>query len=294
MLVLMMVCVVQWTRWTCPSWIHIWIQLLRQFSKEAATLLLQAPPLSLPRPRVARFRSTFKSLSFWGSKQKLWISSQNVVFQSSNHIIILLLIITNSIPRLTCLVSILNSQEIWQIPARSGLLRKGTLHVRHRPEWPHRRLLLLRDARSSSRLYPNHFISIPRWDSGCQRWYFLILIHIHQSPYNNLDVDFLQKLYDQGARNLWIHNTGPLGCLPQNIATYGGDDELGCVTSQNQASKHFNLQLHALCKKLQGQYQDVNVTYVDIYSIKSNLIANYSRYGNELQKSFLAPCWTIE
>ncbi|CAK7348819.1 unnamed protein product [Dovyalis caffra] len=56
-------------------------------------------------------------------------------------------------------------------------------------------------------------------------------------------------------------------------------DELGCVSGHNQAAKLLNLQLHALTKKLQGQYADSNVTYVDIYTIKSNLIANYSRYA---------------
>ncbi|KAK4416277.1 GDSL esterase/lipase [Sesamum alatum] len=95
----------------------------------------------------------------------------------------------------------------------------------------------------------------------------------------------IQSLYDGGARNFWIHNTGPLGCLPQNIAKFGTDpsklDELGCVSSHNQASRLLNLQLRALCKKLQGQYPDANVTYVDIFTIKSNLIANYSRYGFE-------------
>ncbi|KAL3813550.1 hypothetical protein ACJIZ3_014818 [Penstemon smallii] len=95
--------------------------------------------------------------------------------------------------------------------------------------------------------------------------------------------DGIEKLYDQGARNFWIHNTGPLGCLPEKIVKFGNDpsklDGLGCVSSHNQASKLFNLQLHALLKKLQGKYQDANVTYVDIFTIKSNLIANYSRHG---------------
>ncbi|GAB4835865.1 hypothetical protein Ancab_000782 [Ancistrocladus abbreviatus] len=94
-----------------------------------------------------------------------------------------------------------------------------------------------------------------------------------------------KRLYVEGARNFWVHNTGPLGCLPQNIANFGTDpsklDELGCVSSHNQAAKLFNLQLNALCKKLQLQYADANVTYIDIYTIKSNLIANYSRYGFE-------------
>ncbi|OWM85389.1 GDSL esterase/lipase At1g54790-like isoform X1 [Punica granatum] len=92
-------------------------------------------------------------------------------------------------------------------------------------------------------------------------------------------------LYDQGARNFWIHNTGPLGCLTQNVAKFGTDpsklDEQGCVSNHNQAAKLFNLQLHALATKLRGQYPDANITYVDIFSIKSNLIADYSRYGFE-------------
>ncbi|KAK4477513.1 hypothetical protein RD792_016740 [Penstemon davidsonii] len=58
-------------------------------------------------------------------------------------------------------------------------------------------------------------------------------------------------------------------------------DGLGCVNSHNQVAKKYNLQLHALFKKLQGKYQDANVTYVDIFTIKSNLIANYSTYGFE-------------
>lgn len=98
-----------------------------------------------------------------------------------------------------------------------------------------------------------------------------------------LVVFIAQKLYDEGARTFWIHNTGPLGCLPQNIAKFGTDpsklDELGCVATHNQASKLFNLQLHALCTKLRMQYTDATVTFVDIFTIKSNLIANYSKYG---------------
>lgn len=116
-----------------------------------------------------------------------------------------------------------------------------------------------------------------------------VLLRLIQRSSNSLIVH--QNLYDQGARYFWIHNTGPLGCLPQNIAKFGTDasklDELGCVSSHNQAAKIFNLQLHALCTKLQGQYPDSNVTYVDIFSIKSNLISNFSRYGQHLRVIFI-------
>ncbi|XP_024977630.1 GDSL esterase/lipase At1g54790 [Cynara cardunculus var. scolymus] len=95
----------------------------------------------------------------------------------------------------------------------------------------------------------------------------------------------IKKLYDQGARNFWVHNTGPLGCLPQNIAKFGTDpsklDALGCVAAHNKASNIFNLQLHALVTKLQAQYLDANITHIDIFTIKSNLIANFSKYGFE-------------
>ncbi|XP_074585260.1 GDSL esterase/lipase At1g54790 [Curcuma longa] len=95
----------------------------------------------------------------------------------------------------------------------------------------------------------------------------------------------LKKLYDQGARRFWIHNTGPLGCLAQNIARFGKDpsklDEIGCLRSHNRVAKLFNLQLHALCTKLRGLFEDASLTYVDVFSIKLNLIANYSKYGFE-------------
>ncbi|KAF3336941.1 GDSL esterase/lipase [Carex littledalei] len=95
----------------------------------------------------------------------------------------------------------------------------------------------------------------------------------------------LKKLHDEGARNFWIHNTGPLGCITQNIAFFGKDpsklDRDGCVAAHNRGARLFNLQLHALCSKLRGQFSDSNIIYVDVYSIKSDLIRNYAKYGFE-------------
>ncbi|PIN18187.1 Alpha-L-fucosidase [Handroanthus impetiginosus] len=101
----------------------------------------------------------------------------------------------------------------------------------------------------------------------------------------------IKKLYEEGARNFWIHNMGPLGCLPRIIAIFGKNtsklDELQCVGSHNQAAKLFNLQLHALSADFQAEFPEAKVIYVDIYSIKSDLIANYSQYGF---KQALAAC----
>lgn len=83
---------------------------------------------------------------------------------------------------------------------------------------------------------------------------------------------------------------GPIGCLPRIIARFGKNasrlDQLQCVDSHNQAAKIFNSQLHSLCAEFQQQFPEAKVTYVDIYTIKSNLIANYSQYGNS---SFILP-----
>ncbi|GAY40760.1 hypothetical protein CUMW_054400 [Citrus unshiu] len=93
----------------------------------------------------------------------------------------------------------------------------------------------------------------------------------------------IQRLYNEGARNFWIHITGPLGCIARIIATFGTDssklDQLGCVRSHNNAANNFNLRLHDLCTNFQDQFPDVKVTYVDIFSVKLDLIANYSQYG---------------
>ncbi|XP_041016980.1 GDSL esterase/lipase At1g54790-like [Juglans microcarpa x Juglans regia] len=93
----------------------------------------------------------------------------------------------------------------------------------------------------------------------------------------------IERLYSEGARNFWIHNTGPLGCLPRIIAKFGTDaskiDQLGCVNSHNHAANQFNMQLHDLYTKFRVQFPEANFTYVDIFSIKFNLISNYSQYG---------------
>ncbi|CAN1765662.1 GDSL esterase/lipase At3g05180 [Linum perenne] len=100
------------------------------------------------------------------------------------------------------------------------------------------------------------------------------------------------ELLATGARNFWIHNTGPLGCLATVIAqttaaTTAGNktkssddlDQFGCLASRNRAAAAFNSHLNHLCTNLKSQFPDINLTYVDIYSVKLDLIANYTRYG---------------
>ncbi|WOL16418.1 GDSL esterase/lipase LIP-4 [Canna indica] len=58
-------------------------------------------------------------------------------------------------------------------------------------------------------------------------------------------------------------------------------DPNGCLVSFNNAAKEFNAQLRDLCDELNLELKNATVVYVDIYSIKYNIIVNYSKYGFE-------------
>ncbi|KAJ0078486.1 hypothetical protein Patl1_23948 [Pistacia atlantica] len=89
------------------------------------------------------------------------------------------------------------------------------------------------------------------------------------------------KLYDQGGRKFWIHNTGPLGCLPQKLSLVKNNalDRYGCISSYNDAARLFNEGLRHLCQEMRAELNGTTIVYVDIFSIKYDLIANSTKYG---------------
>ncbi|KAI4350697.1 hypothetical protein L6164_005127 [Bauhinia variegata] len=93
----------------------------------------------------------------------------------------------------------------------------------------------------------------------------------------------LQQLYNQGARFFWIHNTGPIGCLPYNFIYYkskqGNLDANGCVKPQNEIAQEFNRQLKDLVSQLRTKLSLAKFTYVDVYSAKYQLISNARSQG---------------
>lgn len=92
-------------------------------------------------------------------------------------------------------------------------------------------------------------------------------------------------MYQLGARAFWIHNLGPIGCLP--AATFGLEnsgrpefrDELGCVRAHNEIAMEFNRQLKARVRTLRAEISHAAITYVDVYSAKYHLIKNSKLYG---------------
>ncbi|KAJ1417196.1 SGNH hydrolase superfamily [Sesbania bispinosa] len=91
----------------------------------------------------------------------------------------------------------------------------------------------------------------------------------------------VKSLHNEGARKFWVHNTGPLGCLPKIIALSQKKDldSYGCLSSYNSAARLFNEALYHLSQKLRAELQDASLVYVDIYAIKYDLIANATKYG---------------
>ncbi|KAG5525499.1 hypothetical protein RHGRI_031971 [Rhododendron griersonianum] len=93
----------------------------------------------------------------------------------------------------------------------------------------------------------------------------------------------VKAIYGQGGRKFWIHNTGPLGCLPQKLSMVQRSpndlDPHGCLSSYNAAAGVFNEALRHLCTEMSSELTDATIVYVDIYSIKYDLIANSTKYG---------------
>ncbi|MFQ6629728.1 hypothetical protein Gotur_007473 [Gossypium turneri] len=93
----------------------------------------------------------------------------------------------------------------------------------------------------------------------------------------------VEKLFQQGARVFWIHNTGPIGCLPTVIINFppkpGNVDQAGCIKSYNELAQEFNKQLKDTVSQLKAKLPGARLIYVDIYSAKFSLISEANKYG---------------
>ncbi|KAL5983253.1 hypothetical protein ACLOJK_017337 [Asimina triloba] len=92
----------------------------------------------------------------------------------------------------------------------------------------------------------------------------------------------VKNVYWQGGRYFWIHNTGPLGCLPyimnRLLIRAPQVDSLGCATPFNEIAEYFNVKLKATVEQLRKELPSAAFTYVDVYSVKYDLIHNANKY----------------
>lgn len=91
----------------------------------------------------------------------------------------------------------------------------------------------------------------------------------------------MKNIYNLGARSFWIHNTGPIGCLPYILANFlsAERDEYGCAKPYNEVAQYFNHKLKEAVVQLRKDLPLAAITYVDIYSVKYSLFNNPKKYG---------------
>ncbi|CAN6441803.1 unnamed protein product [Victoria cruziana] len=90
--------------------------------------------------------------------------------------------------------------------------------------------------------------------------------------------NFVQNLYDLGARRIGVTSVPPLGCLPATITLFGfGSND--CVTRINNDAQSFNKKLNSAAKSLQKQLSDLKLVVFDIYTPFYDLIQNPVKNG---------------
>ena len=91
----------------------------------------------------------------------------------------------------------------------------------------------------------------------------------------------MKSIYNLGAWRFWIHNTGPIGCLPYVFANFlsAERDPYGCAKPYNEVAQYFNYKLKEAVVQLRNDLPHAAITYVDIYSVKYSLFSNPKKYG---------------
>ncbi|KAK7301375.1 hypothetical protein RJT34_12238 [Clitoria ternatea] len=94
----------------------------------------------------------------------------------------------------------------------------------------------------------------------------------------------IKNIYDLGARSFWIHNTGPIGCLPYILTNFlsAQRDAYGCAKAYNEVAQYFNYKLKEAVIQLHKDLPLAAITYVDTYSVKYSLYTNPEKYGFEI------------
>ncbi|KAJ9166652.1 hypothetical protein P3X46_021766 [Hevea brasiliensis] len=93
----------------------------------------------------------------------------------------------------------------------------------------------------------------------------------------------IENIYDLGARTFWIHNTGPIGCLPYILANFPAEkDDAGCAKPYNEVAQFFNAKLNESIIQLRKNFPSAAFIYVDVYSVKYSLFSSPKKHGFEL------------
>ncbi|KAL3750437.1 hypothetical protein ACJRO7_011439 [Eucalyptus globulus] len=87
----------------------------------------------------------------------------------------------------------------------------------------------------------------------------------------------LMRLHDLGARRVLVTGTGPLGCVPAELAMRGRNGQ--CVAELQQAASLYNPQLLQMVKDLNKKYKSQVFIAANTQLMHNNFIANPRAYG---------------
>ncbi|GMI85252.1 hypothetical protein like AT5G55050 [Hibiscus trionum] len=86
----------------------------------------------------------------------------------------------------------------------------------------------------------------------------------------------IKKLYELGARKIFVAGVGAVGCVPKlrlRSETHECDEEVNSWTVK------YNEQLKATLMELKSELQGLNYSFFDLYTIMQNVIQNPSAHG---------------
>ncbi|KAK8945971.1 GDSL esterase/lipase EXL3 [Platanthera guangdongensis] len=92
---------------------------------------------------------------------------------------------------------------------------------------------------------------------------------------------FLLKLHQMGARKIAYVGLPPIGCLPFQRTVAGGFLR-ECASSRNEAAMLYNSKITTELKRLDTNFGDTQLVYMDIYTILLDLVQRPSFYGFEV------------
>ncbi|KAF1873844.1 hypothetical protein Lal_00029550 [Lupinus albus] len=92
--------------------------------------------------------------------------------------------------------------------------------------------------------------------------------------------NFLQELYEVGARRIGVFSIPVIGCVPSQ-RTIGGGILRECSDSSNQGAIFFNSKLSSQMDILQTKLPDSRLVYLDSYNPFLDMLQNPTKYGFE-------------
>lgn len=91
---------------------------------------------------------------------------------------------------------------------------------------------------------------------------------------------YIEALHDLGLRKFLITGIGPLGCMPNQLAT-GADAPGKCISSVNNMVGLFNVRLRSLVDQLNANAHGEGAIFVygNTFDVFSNILSNANAYG---------------